>query len=204
MRKATLLTLFGVSATMAIQGHAQTRVSTVPTSRDIVVLELVIGQAAPARVVSLNGGLIRLAIRTGPTLALIPALRNNAVAVTVMEIVTNPRTGSETVRQLAKANVALGASVRCDDVRFLLEIGLVEIKQPVSSVMVQLANPCTICCVTCGDLTACACAVEMECGKCCCPAGGCGCECEGRPSSEGVSHSAANGCAAKMVKRQPN
>lgn len=197
MRKARLIMLFGASAMMAIPSHAQTKVSTVPISRDILVLRLVVGQAAPATVVSLNGGLIRLGIRNGPTLGLIPALRGSGIGVTVMDILTNDATEGETARQLAKVDVTLGSSTRYDDARFSLEIGLTEIKPPARGGTAELANPCTMCCVTCGDLTACACAVEMECGKCCCPAGGCGCDIEGRPSA-----ATSVGCAGTNVRRQ--
>lgn len=31
-----------------------------------------------------------------------------------------------------------------------------------------VAKPCSRCCVTCGGVTACGCAVSMDCGSCCC------------------------------------
>lgn len=202
MRKAGLVLLVSAFAVIAIPIYAQTKVSTVPISKDVVVLRLVVGQAPPARVMLLNGGLIRLAVLNGPTLALVPALRGSAVSVNVMEIVTNPATGGEGVRQLAKVDVPLGAAVRYDVARLSLEIGLTEIRPPAGGQTVQSGNPCTVCCVTCGDLTVCACGVEMDCGKCCCPAGGCGCEIEGSPSNGGP-HSAviAKGCAVTSLKR---
>jgi hypothetical protein len=201
MREAWLIVLLSVFMMIAVPGYAQTKVSTVPISKDVVVLRLVVGQAPPARVVSLNGGLIRLAVLNGPILALVPVLRGSAISVNVMEIVTNPATGCEGVRQLAKVDVPLGAAVRYDVARLSLEIGLTEIKPPAGSETVQSGDPCTVCCVTCGDLTVCACGVQMECGVCCCPAGGCGCEIERGPS-KGGPHSAviAKGCAVTRLK----
>jgi hypothetical protein len=202
MRIARLLALLSVFAVVAVPGYAQTKVSTVPISRDVIVLKLVVGEGVAARVVSLNGGLIRVAVRNGATIGLIPSIQSGGIAVRLLEILADPTTGAESARQLSKANVAWGGTVRYDG-PVALEVELAEIQPPATGTTVAAGGACTICCLTCGDITACACYVEMDCGKCCCPAGGCSCDISGRPAAAGQGdRSGLPGCATIPAKRR--
>jgi hypothetical protein len=55
-------------------------------------------------------------------------------------------------------------------------------------------GPCYRCCVTCDGVTACACAVQMPCGSCCCPDN---CGCSGGAASGETCSTPANETASR-------
>jgi hypothetical protein len=114
-----------------------------------------------------------VASKNGPVLGLLPTIGSQGVDVVVMQIVADPLTGNEGMRQLTKVSLSAGAVVHLDALPIPLEIELLQtaLARPPTT---DTGDPCTKCCVTCGTTTVCACWVEMECGRCCCSST---CEC---------------------------
>jgi hypothetical protein len=167
-----LVAVLLVAGPLLVPGHAQVRVSSVPISRDTITLRLQT-EGAPSEVTVQNGGLARIARNGGPAIALIPVLKGEAVELMVAEILTDPTTGNEGARQVARVTLVPGTAVAIDASPLPLEVELLRTAPP-AALSQEPAGPCTVCCVTCGDYTTCACLVITECGWCCCP-GACLC-----------------------------
>jgi len=167
-----------LSAVVVVPGHAQIKAFTVPISRDTVTLRLLVGDA-PATVTVQNGGLARVSVKDGPAMGLVPTIKAKTVELTVMEITTDPTTGNEGLRQVAKVTLPRGQSVRLDDIALPFEVELLDTKA-VAGLGASPDGPTRTCCVVCGTNTFCGCLVIAECGQCCCPSA---CDCPGGPST---------------------
>lgn len=158
-------------------GHAQIKASTVPISRDTVTLRLLVADS-PATVTVQNGGLARVALKDGPAMGLVPAITTRGIELVVFEITTDPATGNEGLRQVAKSALTRGKAVRFDNIALPFEVEFVETK-PAAGQGATASGPCTTCCVMCGAILYCGCLVITECGQCCCPSA---CTCPGPPT----------------------
>jgi hypothetical protein len=157
-----------------------------------LVIRLVIGQV-PVRVVVRDRGTLRVHRAGGKVYGLMPTLGQAGLDVRFVEITTDPATGLEMTRQLDHLPLSQGEVETLVDGEIRLSIQWIETRQP------QLASggaPCAgdQCCISCGDLTVCACLVDAPCGRCCC-AERCPCDLEGgMPTS---SSAPKTGCAVR-------
>ena len=184
MRLVRLVTAALLSAVAVLPAHAQVKASSVPISRDVVSLRLVVGETQATLAVQ-NGGLARVSVKGGPTLGLIPVIGPRGVGLGVFEVVVDPTTGNEGIRQLTKSALTRGVAVQLDRLPLPLQVELVSTRagrQPGPGPM-----GCITCCVVCGDYTVCGCEVEMECGTCCC-------------ASACICPPDAPGCASRAAK----
>jgi hypothetical protein len=196
MREVSWLVLLCAAVSAAILPvHGQVKAYTQPISRDTVVLRLTIG-TEPARIGVQNGAMARVAVKNGPTLGLVPVIRGSAVDLILVEIRVDPLTANEGVRQLATRRLEKGTFQRYPEGGTVIDAELVEINPP-NAESNGPAGPCTTCCVTCGSVSACACWVIMDCGRCCCDTA-CKCwESSGSPQSQTL---ASGGCNAGVGK----
>ena len=166
MRFARLVLAMLLGSLAVLPGHAQVQASSPPISRDTVTLRLMLGQT-PATLAVQNGAMARLSVRGGPVLGIIPTIGIKAIDLVIVEILADPITKNEGVRQLTKVSLSPGNVVQLDSLPIPLEIELLQTSaaRPQST---GASAPCTKCCTTCGDYTLCGCWVEMECGRCCC------------------------------------
>jgi len=155
-----------LAGSLMLPGHAQVKVSSVPISRDSITLRLLV-DGTPSEATSLNGGLVRVSRKGGPALALVPTIAGDAVDLLVAEILRDPLTGNEGVKQVARVRLIRGPAVIVEGSPLPLEVEL--LRTALATGNPDPAGPCTICCITCDDHTTCACLVIMECGWCCCP-----------------------------------
>ncbi len=146
------------------QGHA------VPVSGDRIFLTVVAPNGAEATITVLNGGLVRITHKSHPTIGLVPKLDGTDVQLTVLAITA--QAGGQSVREVGMIRLTAGQPSLVDAAGVTIRITWVETKPPAAAPL-QLTG-CTICCLTCHDVTICACEVVMDCGQCCCP-DGCGC-----------------------------
>jgi len=154
--------------------HAQ--VSPTPFSRQAVTLRVTVGDAPPGRVTVSNGGTVRLEQNGGRKLTLVPTISGDRVTVRLLEVDADGVTGSD--RELAELDLTTpGLPVDLGVPDLPVQIELAEVKSTAVEDVEQLspARPCSECCVTCDGIKFCACYVEMWCGSCCCPQGGCDC-----------------------------
>ena len=168
MRFAKLAFVALLIAVLIRPGHAQTRATSVPVSKETITIRLVLAQT-PATATIQNGALARMAIKDGPTLGFIPIIAGLAVKLAVVEIVTDPTTGNERVHQLSQTTLPMGEVVHLDATPVPIEVELLNTASGSSGQGDSPNGPCTTCCVTCDGYTVCACAVTMHCGQCCCP-----------------------------------
>jgi hypothetical protein len=179
MRIRTVIILCGLMLVVAVAWAARGQIGMstyVPQER--VVLQLLVGQR-PAKVMVVNGSMARISIAGGPTLGLTPTLNQGSLDLAISAIVTDPTTGGETTQPLDTLHVASKDLVKYDASGVSLEIQWTE---TIPAGMALSEEPCTMCCVVCGDMMTCACRVEMECGRCCCPAR-CACNSAGAPAA---------------------
>jgi hypothetical protein len=120
---------------------------------------------------------VRVANVGRPILGLIPSLRQSSVDLLIVEITKDPTTGNEGVREVGRLPLERGKAVQFEPLGVPLEIEWADTLPPSAGQTIAPNGPCTICCVTCGQSTLCACLVEMDCGTCCCPAA---CACDDR------------------------
>jgi hypothetical protein len=167
----------------------------VPVTADRIVLKLTAHDGVEATVTVLNGGMVRVKHVSGGTLALVPLLDGAALRVMVGVIERKPGEG-ESLRQVGLVRVGVGQRTPLQTPVLDLDLTWVDTKPPAVPPS-EPTGPCTTCCITCYGYTMCACEVEMPCGRCCCPSGGCGCELDG---SEQSRRSAARGRSVHSTK----
>ena len=147
---------------------AQVKAFTVPISSDRIVLRVTTAEGTPAQLTVLNGGLARVARAGGPVVGLTTVLRDGWLELVVSVITKDAATGNEAIAQVARLRLELNLTVHIDqgdasfDVSWLATLPAA-VTSPTPSI-----DDCTSCCVTCGSDTYCGCAVQTECGSCCC------------------------------------
>ncbi len=169
---------------VAIAGIARTGITGEPlrqASSTRVVLNLVI-VGEPAQVSIANGETIRVA-RTGwPVLGLVPTITDSGLDLRVVDMSKDAGTGSEVSREVAAVVLQKGKTVEVNADGAVIQAEWIDATPSLqgSNPSQPLAEPCTSCCVTCGDVKVCGCAVTMQCAACCC--GTC-CYPDGSPGS---------------------
>ena len=196
MLKRVLLTVSLVGLLALTASPLQSQVAeTALISREAVVLQ-VWANAVPLTLRVVNGEMARLSTSAGLTYGLTPRLTAEGVILHLFEI-SSVGTGGERMRAVDRLQVGPGARAHFGPHPLLLEaqfagreaIPAREAGSPLEQCTPervgapeQAAGPsgpdsaCTRCCVTCDGIRACACAVSMSCGSCCCsddPCGGC-------------------------------
>ena len=166
----------------------------------LVRLRLVVTPGVPATLAVHNGEMARLKTPDGAQYGLTPVVADGAPRLIVFRITQGGSPGSERLEQLARLDLSPETFVSYPAADPVFEVALLEIKPPAaaaqsSAIPAGPDGPCVRCCVTCDGVTACACAVQMDCGSCCCPDH---CTCFG----DGAS---ASGCTAGsgLVKAPP-
>jgi hypothetical protein len=162
---AVLILTSGVGLSQAQQAFTST---TAPPL--IVRLSVVAAPGVPATVALRNGEMGRWTRGDGEQYGLTPVLAEGSAQLLVFSITPGKTPGTERLRQLATLALATGGAAAYPAQDAIFSVTLLG-TAPVPSKTPESAGPeapCTACCVTCGDWTVCACAVQMECGSCCC------------------------------------
>jgi hypothetical protein len=162
---AALIVIAGAGVSSAQQAFAST--SAPPL---FVRLSVTAAPGVPATVTLRNGQLGRWTRADGTQYGLTPVVANGTAQIAILELTPGTAPGSERVKALATITLKLGKAVSYPEANPLFEVTLLGTSPiPAASTMGSDSNgPCTTCCVTCGEWTVCACAVQMECGSCCC------------------------------------
>jgi hypothetical protein len=136
----------------------------------IVRLSVVAAPYVPATVALRNGEMGRWTRGDGSQYGLTPVVADGSSQLLVFSITPGRTPGTERLQQLGTLALAPGKAAAYPAQAALFEVILLG-TAPVPSKTPESAGPealCTTCCVTCGDWTVCASAVQMECGSCCC------------------------------------
>lgn len=158
----------------------------------LVRLKLVVTPGVPATVAVRNGEMARLTTPDGAQYGLTPVVADVTPRLIVFRITQVGSPGSERLEQVARLDLLTGTSVSYPAADPVFEVTLLEVRPSAASAKSSATpadpdGPCVRCCVTCDGVTACACAVQMDCGSCCCQDS---CTCFG----DGTS---ASGCTAR-------
>ena len=116
-----------------------------------------------------NGAMARLAIGNAQTYGLRPVVASDGLTLTITELFVDPVTGSERAREITRIALKVGQAAYVEETTPPLEVELIGVSFPSARESQDPNNPCTRCCVTCDGITTCACWVEADCGRCCCP-----------------------------------
>jgi len=159
---------------------AQVKAYSVVLSNDRIVLDVQVEGRSSATIHVRNGEMARVTPDGAPTIGLSPVLKEGRLQLVVLEVLVDPRSGNEGLRQLAKHEMRLGSVTRVGEVEPALDVTWEATLPPASS---GAAGPCVTCCVICDDALYCGCLVITECGRCCCPAV---CQCPFEPTGVGL------------------
>ena len=179
MRRASALRLVVVSA-IGLAGTqvtgSQSQTTSVPVSRDLVSFTLQVGQDTTARVGVLNGGMATVRVPGDLKIGLVPTINGSRVTLRVFEITaTGGTSDGEAARYVSTTVLDRGQVARVTAGPFPFSIEWDATRPAGPEPPAGTEGPCTRCCVTCDDLTICACEVTHTCGSCCCvDCGGCG------------------------------
>jgi hypothetical protein len=169
-----VLAVSTVAPARSILGQHPGELVAVPVTADRIVLKLTAPDGVEATVTVLNGGMVRVKRANVPALALVPLL-DGAVLEVKVGVIDRKQGAGESLRQIGLVRLGVGGRTALQTPAFNLDLTWVQTKPPAVPPSEPL-GPCTTCCITCFGYTVCGCDVEMPCGHCCCPAGGCGCE----------------------------
>jgi hypothetical protein len=173
---------------------AQVRATTTAISADRVVLQVVVSNGVTAELTVQNGEMARIRFIGGPFVGLSPVLRQGGARLYVFRIDKGSPEVNERIEQLGTLELDKEAASRFDGGPFPFDVRFIRSYVPVVPQTPQPPGPngpCTQCCVRCDGIEACACAVKMECGSCCCPEH-CGCLDSPTTSTSGTT----GGCSA--------
>ena len=166
----------------------------------LVHLKLVVTPGVPAALAVRNGEMARLKTPDGAQYGLTPVLADATPRLIVFRITQAGSPGSERLEQLARLDLSTETFVSYPAADPVFKVALLAVRPSAAGAKSSATpagpdGPCVRCCVTCDGVTACACAVQMDCGSCCCPDY---CRCFG----DGTS---ASGCTAgsDLVRAQP-
>lgn len=167
MRHVLAIALLGtVSAPVGV--GAQMTAYSLPISSDRIVLEVQVPDEAPATVQIRNGETARVG-RTGlAPLGLTPVIRADGMDLIVVQILIDPGTGNESIRQLARYSLTRGVPTHVADGDPAVTVTWIRTEPPAARGGAPM-NPCTTCCIICDNYLYCGCVVMTECGNCCCP-----------------------------------
>ena len=148
-----------------------------PPSRDRIFLRIITTDGVDGTLTVVDGGSVRVSrVGTG-AVEIVASLDGDVLSLAVSLIESNDEGSNEGTQEIGRARLARGRSARISTPALSFELTWLRSEPSPPSPTGQLASgPCTICCITCLGYTMCACEVVMECGRCCCPAGGCGCQ----------------------------
>lgn len=140
----------------------------------LVRLRVVVAPGVPATLAVRNGDMARLKTPDGAQYGLTPVAANGAPRLIVFRITRAVGSEAERLEQLARLDLSTDTYVSYPAADSVFEVTLLEIKPPAANANAIGGpagpdGPCVRCCVTCDGVTACACAVRMDCGSCCCP-----------------------------------
>jgi len=169
MRKVLASVVFAALLCASHEALAQVKAYSVAISADRVGIEVQVVGHSSATIHVRNGEMARMTPPGSDAIGLTPVIRGGAVDLVVMQVLVDPASGNEGLRQFAKYNLKRGVQVRIGEVDPALDATWVETQAPAAS-SPEPAGPCTNCCVICDDSLYCGCLVITECGRCCCPA----------------------------------
>lgn len=154
----------------ALAGQEAATTAAVPAV--VVRLRVVVEPGIPATLALRNGDMGRLTLPDGSQFGLTPVVAAGGSLLHVFQIAEGRTPGAETLKQLARLPLLPDAPARYPVDAPLFEVTLLStrpsVTEPRSGAGPMVQSGCTRCCVSCGGVTACACAVQMECGSCCC------------------------------------
>jgi len=132
----------------------------------IIVLDLTVDGRSPFHVAVPEGSAARMGVAGGPSLELTPRTSGDALDLEVVDVAINPGTGEETRSTIERLRLERGVPATFQVGATSIAALWVDIKTSLKRQAVT--DECTQCCITCQQVTVCACSVECICGKCCC------------------------------------
>jgi len=165
----------------------------------LVRLKVIITPGVPATLAVHNGEMARLTMPDGSQYGLTPVVTKGDARLYLFRITPGATPSSERLEQLARLpmSVDVASGYPTEDPLFevtLLGIEFIAAGPTPAASPAEPDAPCVRCCVTCDGVTACACAVQMDCGSCCCKDQ---CTCPGEAA-------AAAGCAIPSRGESPS
>lgn len=135
----------------------------------IVKLNVVAAPGVPAVIAVRNGEIARWTRTDGTMYSLSPIVANGIGQLLIAQITPGETSGSERFQALATLTLAKDKATAFPTQNPLFTVTLLGTAPiPTQAAQPSSEAPCQTCCVTCGEWTACACAVKMDCGSCCC------------------------------------
>jgi hypothetical protein len=191
-----LTVLLVVALAFAPSALDQVPARTEPISADRVVLEVRVGGQAPAVIHVQNGQMARIQPTGQPAVGLVPVSKDGALTLVWLEILRDPVTGNEGLRQVSRQELPRATPVGVDVSGTRLEVSWLSTLLPATGATNE-PTPCTDCCVTCGTVLFCGCVVITECGRCCCASV---CECPW-PQAPGATTGGCRPASATAIRR---
>jgi hypothetical protein len=184
---ASIIAVLGLTAFSPAQEKSVPRSKqaiTVPISDNVITLNITLNDGTPIQAGELEGGLIRIE-RDGRVFGLVPRIIDRERSVIGIDIfrITRIKRGDVTVGESIEQIETIDtnpSNARPTNVESQMSIQLKSIKKRNLSMKEHKAqgsgtispqnepDPTERCCVTCGGLKVCGCAVVMSCGSCCC------------------------------------
>jgi hypothetical protein len=133
----------------------------------IIVLDIAVDGRSPFHLAVPDGSAAKMAVAGGPRLELIPRTSSDALDLEVVDVAIKPVTGEETRSTVDRLRLDRGVAATFQVGATSIAVLWADVKT--GSKRQAVTDECTQCCITCQQVTVCACAVECICGKCCCP-----------------------------------
>jgi hypothetical protein len=169
LQRARVAAVIGLLLFLAALATAYDAVPTswVPSGGRIVILDVVTGERAPVRLSIREEARATVAVTDGPTLELASKINGEVLELAVIEVVAGEGTAGETRRALSVLRLSKGTATTLDVGSTALTLTWIDQRDPTGAGP-AVSERCTECCITCQDVTYCACLVQTTCGRCCC------------------------------------
>jgi hypothetical protein len=172
LRFGRCLAVLGALAVVPqVTADAQTKAFTVRASEQRVVLNVTLADGEHVELTTRDGEMARLAFE-GVQYGIAPYIADTSsgtIRLFVARIRKLAKTGDETLEQVGELPARLGGERVQSNTTPAFEISVKQLLPPrqAEAAGANRPEPDGICCVTCGSVRACACAVTMSCGSCC-------------------------------------
>jgi hypothetical protein len=136
----------------------------------VVKLSVVAAPGVSATVALRNGEMGRWTMTDGSQYGLTPVIADGVSQLYIFQITPGKTPSAERLQQMARRTLFQDKPAAYPEADPLFEVTLLG-TSPIPARATQPPGPdapCTRGCVTCDGVTACACAVQMDCGSCCC------------------------------------
>jgi hypothetical protein len=165
----TLGAALAMTSAHQLVGSAQ-QASTSTSAAPLVVRLSVVASGVPATVSIRNGEMGRWTLRDGDQYGLTPVVSDSHSRLILFRITTEGTAGAERLQQVASLPLLpdKAAAYPAAEPLFIVTLLGTSAIPAGTDPNPGTDGPCSRCCVTCDGITGCGCAVQMDCGSCCC------------------------------------